>query len=261
MKIREEKWKSQFNEIYLELYEHLQTDEISLDQVHAVQELLGINKGQKLLDACCGQGRHLKEFLNLGIDAFGIEQSRSLVRHAVEKNNVPTERLTCSDILQLRPDGSFDFIVNLYTAFGFFDDPSNDQRALKVMFDFLKPGGKLLLETVFADREWHEHNSSIHPSGSQVTETNKFDRETNTLSQVVCIINNEKSKRYFNTNVRAFNRSSITRLFESVGFEDCYVLNGFATNNPLFGHFTPLQKESVRIACIGVKPSAEGRQS
>ena len=61
MKIHGEKWKTQFDETYMELYEHLQTDEIFREQTRAVQELLGIKKGQKLLDACCGQGRHLKE--------------------------------------------------------------------------------------------------------------------------------------------------------------------------------------------------------
>ena len=45
-------------------------------------------------------------------------------------------------------EGEFDAVINVFTAFGYFEDPEDDLRTLRGVRVALKPGGRFLLETL-----------------------------------------------------------------------------------------------------------------
>ncbi len=71
--------------------------------------------------------------------------------------------LVRADMREFRRSGQFDFALNLFSSFGYFDDPADDLRVLRNLHESLKPGGKLVMEMVgkeilargFEPRAWH----------------------------------------------------------------------------------------------------------
>ena len=67
-----------------------------------------------------------------------------------------------------RPD-AFDGAINLYTSFGYFEDPAEDRRVLVNIHRSLRDKGKLVLEmmgkevlaSIFRERDWREENGVI----------------------------------------------------------------------------------------------------
>ena len=63
----------------------------------------------------------------------------------------------------VRPE-AFDAAINLFTSFGYFEDPAEDLQVAKNLFHSLKPGGALVMDLVgkevlsriFLPRDWQE---------------------------------------------------------------------------------------------------------
>jgi hypothetical protein len=74
--------------------------------------------------------------------------------------------------------GRYDAVVNLYTSFGFFDNPSDDARVIAEFSRVLKPGGLLIWEGAsrdgvmsrFLSSDWWETRE-----GSMVGQERSFD--------------------------------------------------------------------------------------
>ena len=49
-------------------------------------------------------------------------------------------------------EGEFDAIINIFTAFGYFDDDAEDQKVLNAVAKALKPEGQFLIDLINAVR-------------------------------------------------------------------------------------------------------------
>ena len=109
-------------------------------------ELLELPAGSRLLDVPCGQGRHSHLLAEAGFDVDGLDYSAQLLAHARRRGTGPTLRYTRGDMRTLPRTWSrrFDAVVNLFTSFGFFDDPNDDARVIAGFSRVLKPGGMLV---------------------------------------------------------------------------------------------------------------------
>ena len=76
-----------------------------------------------------------------------------------------------------RPEG-FDLGVNLFTSFGYFEDPAEDRQVARNLHDCLRPGGQLVMEMmgkevlarIFQPRGWEEENGVLLLQERQVTQ-------------------------------------------------------------------------------------------
>jgi len=67
-----------------------------------------------------------------------------------------------------RPD-AFDAVVNLFTSFGYFEDPEDDRQVATNMYQSLKSGGVFLIDMmgkevlarIFRERDWYEEDSVL----------------------------------------------------------------------------------------------------
>jgi len=140
-------------------------------EVDGMTGLLGIQSGAKILDLCCGAGRHSIEFARRGFDVTGVDRTRAYLDKA--RSIAATERLSIAfveaDMREfVRPD-TFDAAINFFTAFGYFDDPADDLKVARNLCTSLKSGGRLLLdvngkETLaakFRARDWSRRGDAI----------------------------------------------------------------------------------------------------
>lgn len=110
-------------------------------------EVLGeLPSGARVLDCPCGQGRHAHLLAQAGFRVDGVDYSAVLLDAAKERGPLPDLRYRRGDMRKLpaRWNARFDAVVNLFTSFGFFADPGDDQRVIAEFARVLKPGGLLV---------------------------------------------------------------------------------------------------------------------
>lgn len=109
-------------------------------------ELLALPSGARLLDLACGQGRHAHLLALAGYDVDGLDLSKDLLKIAKQRGTSKTLRYTRGDMRQLPVAWRrrFDAVVNLFTSFGFFDDPRDDLTVIRECARVLKPGGVMI---------------------------------------------------------------------------------------------------------------------
>ncbi len=119
-----------------------------------LKRVLGLRPGLRLLDICCGVGRHALPLAKAGVDVTGLDVSPLYLaeaRRRAKKAGVRL-RLVRGDMRRANFDGGFDVAMNLWTSFGYFSTAAEDLAALKAARAALKPGGRFLLETINGGR-------------------------------------------------------------------------------------------------------------
>ena len=149
--------------------------------------MLGLPVGSRVLDAPCGQGRHAHLLAEAGFRVDGIDYSRQLLAAALQRGTSPSLHYRRADMRKLPAvwTNRFDGVVNLFTSFGFFDNPSDDARVIGEFARVLKPGGVLIwhgasrdgVMSRFLSRDWWETDDR-----TVVMQERRFDSLSGVLS-------------------------------------------------------------------------------
>lgn len=140
-------------------------------EVENLVRLLQIQPNDRILDLCCGPGRHSLELARRGFAVVGVDRTASFIEQArLEAANDQLEvEFVVGDMREYCQPASFDVVVNLFGSFGYFEDPDDDQQVIKNMYASLRPGGRLLIETMgkeiaargFQERDWSEDGDTL----------------------------------------------------------------------------------------------------
>ncbi|MBC5994062.1 SAM-dependent methyltransferase [Pontibacter cellulosilyticus] len=106
---------------------------------------------EKILDLACGKGRHSLYLNRKGYDVTGIDLSEQSIAYAKQYEN---ERLQFDvhDMRQVYKTEGFDFILNLFTSFGYFENETENVVALLATTESLQHGGKLVIDFMNTDK-------------------------------------------------------------------------------------------------------------
>lgn len=119
----------------------------------AAWKLLGLKKGSRVLDLCCGTGRHSILLARRGASVLGVDRTRAYLEEARRRAGALKNcAFAEGDMRRLPFKGEFDAVMNLWTSFGYFEKESDDLKTLKGIARALKPGGLFLIELV--DHGW-----------------------------------------------------------------------------------------------------------
>jgi SAM-dependent methyltransferase len=171
-------WKHHFGAEYLREYEPLFTLERDRREIARVIDVLGLPSGARVLDAACGQGRHAHLLAEAGFRVDGFDFSAHLLTRARARGTGPTLHYRRGDLRRLPSEwtGRFDAVVNLFTSFGFFAEPADDQRVVSEFARVLRAGGVLLwhggnrdgLMARFLERDWWQtQDGTLHAQERQ----------------------------------------------------------------------------------------------
>jgi SAM-dependent methyltransferase len=117
--------------------------------VGAIKALIG-RPVTTVLDLCCGAGRHSVAFAKQGSRVTGVDRSAFLLGHARQyalDENVEI-RWEQQDMRDFVVPARFDLATSLFTSFGYFDDPAENQRVLANVHASLAPGGAFVLDVL-----------------------------------------------------------------------------------------------------------------
>jgi len=155
--VRSDWWRSIFNSLYLKTDADIVDDlSITRHEVGLFADILKLSREDRILDLCCGQGRHCLELARRGFKHIeGLDRSHYLIQKAKEftKKEGCNVRFREGDARKLPyPTDTFDAIMILGNSFGYFDTIQDDLRVLKEVCRVLKPWGKMLINV--ADGEY-----------------------------------------------------------------------------------------------------------
>ena len=98
----------------------------------------------RVLDLCCGTGRHARALAAQGYEVIGVERDLHAVAAAREQAGGPT--YVQADVRDYQPaTQTFDAAVVMSQSFGYFD-PATDAGLLGRLAAALRPGGRLILD-------------------------------------------------------------------------------------------------------------------
>ena len=129
-------------------------------------ELVDITPGASVLDLCCGVGRHSVELARRGYKVTAVDRTRRFLERAArvaDEAGVDIEFVEADMREFVRPD-SFDMAINMYTSFGYFEDPADDVRVVKNVSRSVRDGGcfaielmsKEVLARIFVPSNWDQ---------------------------------------------------------------------------------------------------------
>ena len=154
--VRSDWWQTLFNSLYLKTDADLLDDmEVTRKEVDLIVSILGLAPEEKVLDLCCGQGRHVLELARRGFsNVEGYDRSQYLIRKArtrAQKENLQV-RFREGDARKLPyPSDTFDVVTILGNSFGYFDSTFHDRKVLEEIFRVLKPEGGVFIDTSDGD--------------------------------------------------------------------------------------------------------------
>ena len=165
--IRPDWWQHIFNSLYLKTDADVVDDpNITCQEVDLFTNILNLSPEHRVLDLCCGQGRHSLELTRRGFNLVeGLDRSHYLIQKAreYEKKEGLNVKFREGDARKLPylPD-TFDIVMLLGNSFGYFETIQDDMRVLKEVFRVLKPWGRFLIDVTdggylrehFQPRSW-----------------------------------------------------------------------------------------------------------
>jgi len=140
-------------------------------EIEQILALAEIPSGAVVLDLCCGIGRHSLELARRGFRVTGVDRTKQYLDLAAAQagREALSLELIQEDMRAFRREGSYDAVLNLFTSFGYFEDPRDDLRVVDNVYASLRSGGvvvmqlmsKEVLARIFRPRDWYEQDGLL----------------------------------------------------------------------------------------------------
>lgn len=233
-------WRTLFNSIYLKTDgDVVENDRNTARDVDLLIRAAGLEPNDRILDLCCGQGRHCLELARRGFKQItGFDRSRYLIRLA--RKRAKTEGLSVSlhegDARRFRfPEDSFHCVALMGNSFGYFDREEDDLAVLLGAQRVLRAGGLLAMD--LADGEWLRTNFEKR-SWEWIDQNHFVCRERSLASDGVRLVSREVvvhaekgviADQFYAE--RLYTRAEITQMLERVGFLAVRMHEGVVTDS------------------------------
>jgi D-alanine-D-alanine ligase len=154
-------WRTLFNSLYLETDgDVIENDRNTGEEVDLLVRTVGLERNDRILDLCCGQGRHSLELARRGFPhVTGLDRSRYLIRLARKRARQRNLQVSFheGDARRFRlGEAEFHCVCLLGNSFGYFERPEDDLAVLEAVKRALASGGSLVMDLM--DGEWMRGN-------------------------------------------------------------------------------------------------------
>ncbi len=230
-------WKSLFDEIYLLTDARTVDDaELTRREVDILCNLLPLQKNDRILDLCGGQGRHSLELARRGfVGCTVLDYSQVLLargQSTSEQNGCRVEFIQGDATTTGLPPASYDHVMILGNSLGYLPEHSDDLQILREAERLLCPGGWLLLDVTdgmvvrerFSPNAWHEVADDIVVCRQRVLD----DAAIRCREVVLC--KEQGLLRDQTYAIRTYGAERLEHLVSEAGFVAISVQKGFASS-------------------------------
>ena len=247
-------WYEQFfDDWYLKYWIRPITEDRTRGEVDAIIRLLELKPGNRVLDLCCGQGRHSLELSRRGHSVVGYDLSETLLRESRRLAGAEglSVELVNGDMRELPYENTFDAIFNFYTAFGYFEKDEENQAVLDAAAKALKPGGKFLLDYPCLEGRmpnWKTQEYFEYDDGTLMLHELRHDVFNQTIKNEVLYITKDNHRHRTGFTLRHYYGRELRGCFERAG------MHVIAAYGDLEG--TPLNNRHTRVLLLAEKRTA-----
>ena len=112
--------------------------------------LTDVRPGSRVLDLCCGIGRHSIQFAGRRFDVTGVDKTRQYIEIAKKsaKELGVDVKFVVDDMLHYQKDGFYDLIISYFSSFGYFESRDDDLKVARNVAASLRDQGKFLIDIV-----------------------------------------------------------------------------------------------------------------
>ena len=211
-------------EFWATLYPFLFPEERWAEAAEEVDGLLSLvpHRGDRVLDLCCGPGRHSLALAQRNLRVTGVDASEFLLgtaRRRAKEAGLEVEWVR-SDMREFLRHNAFDLAINMFSSFGYFEDEKDDARVLRNVHAGLRGGGALLME--LASKEWlaRDFQSTISgrsPDGALLVQRHEVIDDWQRIDNEWIVLCNGVEQRFHFT-IRIFSGREIRDRLEAAGF-------------------------------------------
>lgn len=221
-KMKHEWWKTFFDEHYLAFWRKRISN--TKEEVDFIEKVIPLRKSYKILDLCCGHGRHSLELAKRGYRVTGLDYSAyelGLARKAAKAMGGKATFLR-GDARHLRFKKQFDVVLNLFTSALGYGPETDSKKIIEGVSQALRKGGYLLLDTMNACYIVRNYKPTAKEKAGNLTRISKriFDPLT-FVNRETAVIKNKHGRiiKKTKTQARVFTYPEIRALLESVGLK------------------------------------------
>jgi ubiquinone/menaquinone biosynthesis C-methylase UbiE len=226
------------------------TDE-EVDQLLDLLDRHGVDP-ETALDVACGIGRHAVEFATRGLTVRGVDISPAYVESARERaeeagvaDSVTAE---VGDMRELEGvEGSYDLVTNMWTAFGYFDDATNEAVA-EGFCERVADDGALVMELANKEHQMgnYRDSSAGFDEGDLYVERREYTPGTGRIETTFTLFEQDEDDYEFlgevEWDLRMYAPAELRRLLERAGFADVSLYGGLDGS--------PLERDSPRLVVV-----------
>lgn len=195
-------------------------EERSAREAAFVARALSLRPGMRVLDLCCGRGRHLTWLPG----SVGIDLDLCSLR------GLPA---ACADMraLPLRPR-SLDAVASLFSSFGVLENDEEDLAVLREISRVLRPGGALLLDLLNREHAlagFIAEQQRVEEDGTLIVELRSFDPWRSRLTTNFVIVGPDGARRDSpGHSLRLYTLTELSRLLAQAGLALQRVYGGYS---------------------------------
>lgn len=175
--------------------------------------------GSKMLDVCCGRGRHSRILARLGFEVTGIDLSpRSIAyAHAFESENLQFYQ---HDMRLPFRINFYDYAFNFFTSFGYFQTERENDNAVRTIANSLKQDGVFVIDylNVHFEEDHLRHHDEAVIEGVNFSFTKWFD-ETHFYKKILIEDEDLEAPLEFTEKVAKFSLGDFNDMFAYHGLQ------------------------------------------
>jgi SAM-dependent methyltransferase len=150
-----------YSALWFRLFMPLQTEESTRADVAFLARQLPLPRYRRILDLCCGYGRHTLGLAELGYQVTGVDRDEAAIAEAARRT-----RAAHRDVTYLIGDlrgvgalpGTFDAMISMWQSLSYFDEETNAE-VLRQIRRRLTPGGRFIVDLY--NREYFERHQGL----------------------------------------------------------------------------------------------------
>lgn len=199
---------------------------------HAVANspLFGFPAAARVFDQCCGPAVFAVPFARQGFTVTGMDLSPVMLARAEKacaEAGVEVE-LVQADMREFVRPGAFDAVVNLYTSFGYFEDPAENLQVLRNAHESLKPGGVLVVDLLGKEvyARWAGETRTVPVQDGTVFMSDTVFPDWSRYRTDWTLVRGDTA-RHTSLTMWAYSAAELRGMFEAAGFTDVACFGDF----------------------------------